>query len=387
LGPEYELIRHVASTRDARGHFASEIESLLERSDPLVVGRLLSGQRMVQLLGARIRELSPGFGGETFAAQVERATADARRRAMAIETLASHLREQLDARGIAVLPVKGPFLARRLYCDPALRSTNDLDLLVDASRLDEAIEAIAGLGFEVDERPRDEIHRALRHPQGMLPRIEVHWRLHWYENCFSSAMLTRAARSGEWLMARADDELAALLLFYARDGFYGLRTAADIGAWWDRYGDTSGGAPVLAEHIRHFPQLRKALVTASRVAEDVVGVPSAAVVPAGRPTVLGRLAARLANPMQIGETDQLRANVALVDGLLGVPTDSRAFVRRRLWIPRAEVATIYGLDDPDGLRARIWQVAHGPKLCTRFLLGIAGFRGSSPQHVDTPGPV
>jgi hypothetical protein len=111
----------------------------------------------------------------------------------------------------------------------------------------------------------------------------------------------------------------------------------------------------------------------------VVGVPASSLVPVEAPSVRERTAARLANWTQTGEIDQLTANVALVDGLLGARHGLGAFVRRQLWIPRSEIAAIYQLADPDSARARIWQVAHVPKLCVRFLLGLAGFRGRSAQ--------
>jgi hypothetical protein len=194
-------------------------------------------------------------------------------------------------------------------------------------------------------------------------------------------MLDRAEVAGEWRVARPDDELAALLLFYARDGFYGLRAPADLAGWWDRYGGESRGTPVLATHVREFPQLREALVTAAHVAEALVGIPAEAVVPEDdAPRRRGRMAARLANWDQSGELDQLAANIALVDALLGSRRQLGAFVRRRVWLPRTEIAAMYELPDPDGLKARAWRVAHVPKLGTRFVLGLAGFRGATPPQ-------
>ena len=67
-------------------------------------------------------------------------------------------------------------------------------------------------------------------------------------------MPTAAEQSLDWRPAPAD-ELAALLLYYARDGFAGLRLAADIAAWWDANGrglpdgaldDLVGAYPALA---------------------------------------------------------------------------------------------------------------------------------------------
>ena len=376
------MLRLLAATAEVRGSHRAAIGSLLERSDAPTVAGLLHRQRLVALLGGRLLELAPDFGGARFADGVASAAGEATERAKVIEVLAAHVRELLAARGISSLPLKGPFLARRLYGDPSLRSTNDLDLLVPVSRLDEAVATLAELGLKADRQPRDrdDIHRTLRHPRGRLPRVEVHWRLHWYESRFSEAMLARADTSGAWPTADPGDELAALLLFYARDGFYGLRTAADTAAWWDRYGPGDGAEPLLARHVRDYPQLRPALATAARVAERTVGVPAAAVVPTERPRTSERLAARLANWSQVGELDQLAANVALVNALLGSYETLTTVLRRDVWIPRAEIAAIYSLENPDGARARVWQLVHVPKIGVRFLLGLVGFRGTPPRR-------
>ena len=69
-----------------------------------------------------------------------------------------------------------------------------------------------------------------------LPRVELHWRVHWYER----QLRRRRPRAGRVKPAAASrsqmqplDGLVALMLFYARDGFAGLRYPADAAAWWD----------------------------------------------------------------------------------------------------------------------------------------------------------
>jgi hypothetical protein len=81
------------------------------------------------------------------------------------------------------------------------------------------------------------LHFVLVHERGELPPVELHWRVHWYERSFARERLLPPAVDppGDWRPAPAD-ELAALLLFYARDGFIDLRLASDLGAWWDVHG-------------------------------------------------------------------------------------------------------------------------------------------------------
>jgi hypothetical protein len=80
------------------------------------------------------------------------------------------------------------------------------------------------LDDRLDRRGRPDLHHRLEHPG--RPAIDLHWRLHWHEEAFARDLLGRARATGT---IAAADEAAALLLFYARDGFYGLRLAADIG--------------------------------------------------------------------------------------------------------------------------------------------------------------
>jgi len=375
--PEAELARALASTRRVRDREAARISALLARSSFGALLEVLADQRLVPLIGARALDAAddppPGFR-----AAVERATAEAGERARVLEVLAAHIGETFAAREIRMLPLKGPFLARRLYGDITMRTTNDLDLLVERDRIADALAVLAELGLELDPergRPAD-LHRVLRHPQGRLPRIEVHWRLHWYEEEFSAAMLRAAVPAGSWLAATPEDELAALLLFYARDGFYGLRGAADIAAWWDLFGDESREAPVLAGHVERFPDLKRALISAAAVAERTVGVPALRIVPPSAvPGTRERVASRLANWDQAGDLDQLSANVALVDMLLSPRRELPALVRRHLWLNHGEIAEIYSLRSSHGLAARAWRIVHVPEIALRVLLGLAGFRG------------
>jgi hypothetical protein len=53
---------------------------------------------------------------------------------------------------------------------------------------------------------------------------------------FSAAVLERSLLVDGMRRLEPVEQLAALLLFYARDGFLGLRFVADIAAWWDRHG-------------------------------------------------------------------------------------------------------------------------------------------------------
>jgi hypothetical protein len=59
-----------------------------------------------------------------------------------------NIHRHLQARGLEVLPYKGPVLAERLYGNVALRQFSDLDLLIRCDDLPTIKEALADLGYE-----------------------------------------------------------------------------------------------------------------------------------------------------------------------------------------------------------------------------------------------
>jgi hypothetical protein len=273
--------------------------------------------------------------------------------------------ELLAERGVRALALKGPQLAATVHDDVGLRETSDVDLLVSAGQLDATADALVAAGFEpqAERRCRDglpDLHLVVHHPT--LPEVELHWRVHWYERSFAADMLERA-RPGDDGLLRADsrDLAASLLLFYARDGFHGMRMAADIAAWSDRHRASLEPA-FLAEHACRYPELAPALTAAARVAERLTGTPALEWLgdaAASGPRV--ELAVRLADWRQDRDRDQMAANISLIGGLLGPRGSARDFARREL-VPasNAPAAT----------------AAHAVKMCSRYALALWRVRGA-----------
>jgi hypothetical protein len=262
---------------------------------------LLEQGRLFPSLGPRLAELVP----PDLAPRFEEALARARRTAGGDEIILQITFEQVRAalaeRGIRSALLKGPPLGHAAYGEAGRRLSSDVDVLVPAEKLDEAAAILRGLGYAA---PTDHLeaeglpllHLTMIHAQGRLPPVELHWRIHWYERDFARRRLLppEPGISADWRPAPAA-EFAALLLFYARDGFTGLRYPCDLGAWWDRHGaelDAAEMEPILAAH----QPVRPALMTALAVAEKTIGIPARQLVAERELGLRGRVAVRLADP-------------------------------------------------------------------------------------------
>ena len=255
----------------------------------------------------------------------------AHRGGTAHELISLALLAGLEQAGIRALVLKGSILARQLYDDPGARTAGDIDILVAAADLDPAIAVVsrwAGSTSETHLARRGSrcCMRTLARPQ--LPRVELHWRVHWYETQFAADALARAERPGAHrpLVMQPADGLAALMLFYARDGFLGLRLAADVADVVGPAVRRGGSGPVIAATV----------ATPTRVGRPAGGRGHAAARPGGASDEFGparvrwRLAAQLATPFPDLEPAQILANASLVDLLLAPRGPSRRRVAREL---------------------------------------------------------
>lgn len=336
-GPGAE--RAAAGARALAGlaiHRRTARDAGLERLSDRAYGALataLEHQRLLPLLGGRALELAERPPRE-FVERV-RDTTDWARRLSELQSLALEpLLAVLGSSGIPALVLKGIPLAERLHGDGALRSSGDFDLLVGRAHLDEAVERLAGVGYRPQVEWRDRrglptLHRILSSPG--LPAVELHWRLHWYEEAFGEDMLARSSPDPRW-GRRPDplDEGLALLLFHARDGLEGLRVPADIAAWWDGTG-AGIDAEAFRARIAAYPALERSFAAAWASLESLIGLPERPW--AARPSIRARLAARLADPFLAAGGEQLAAERSLVDGLLTPRTGLWRFVRRSLMPP------------------------------------------------------
>jgi hypothetical protein len=299
----------------------------------------LHARKLLPTLGPRILELAQGRANAEFAAAVEQATATARRHGVLLQLATERMMSTLAVAGIRSSALKGPLLSEAIYGDPGRRLSRDIDLLVAPEQLGAAVGVVCGMGYDA---PTDHVlesglpllHFALAHVHGELPPVELHWRVHWYERSFAvDRLLPPVGTPVKGWRPAPVDELVALLLFYARDGFIELRLAADLSAWWDARGaELEPGA--LEELLGVHPALAPAVAAAARVAEQVVGLPAAQLIrETPKPGLRGRAAMRLANPNPHAGQAQLNADMGLIDGLLAPSGDFGAFLRRQVLLP------------------------------------------------------
>jgi hypothetical protein len=337
---EQQVVLLSAATVAHRRAMRGRIESRLARIDwPLLTG-MLRGQRLLPTLGPRILELADGSAPEEFGIAVAAAIDATRRQDALLQLISARTETVLADAGIRSTALKGPALGEALYGEAGRRLSSDIDLLVAPEHLERAVEVVRELGYArptdyVDSRGLPLLHFALVHERDELPPVELHWRVHWYETRFARERLLAPDGAPDWRPAPVD-ELAALLLFYARDGFTGLRQATDLGAWWDTFGAELTPA-ALGETARSYPALAPALAAALTAAERTVAFPAGKAIRGGVALgARGRLAVRLAEPHAIDSQEQLFAEIGLIDGLLAPPRGLWAFVRRQV-APPAEV--------------------------------------------------
>lgn len=337
---ERQIILLSAGTGGRRQAIGGRAPRLATAVDWSRLTETLLSRRLLTVLGPRILDLVEGQANDEFVDTLNSALAAGRRQGALLELISMRLMAALADAGVRSSPLKGPRLGETIYGDPGRRPSSDIDLLVSPQQLHAAVEVVRSLGYEaptdhVDGRGMPLLHFALVHQRRELPPVELHWRIHWYERSFArDRLLTPTLDAlGAWRPAPGD-ELAALLLFYARDGFVDLRLATDLGAWWDTFA-TQLRAEVLAELVTVYPALARVLAVAVQVAEKVVGI-SAQRLLRDMPN-LGlreRGAIRLANPNPRTSQPQLYADMGMVDALLMPRGDFTAFLRRQVLPPR-----------------------------------------------------
>ena len=340
----------LASTARVRGASRPRLASLLRRVDSRSYAALLDERGLLTLLGSRAIELAPEAVDEVLRSGVHAGMRAARLRALMLDTTLRQVVGALEERGIAALPLKGTTLADRVHGDPGLRPTTDVDVLVPRTEIGAAVQALRALGYPAPGDPvwtkgLPEMHYTFMGGDAGSPRVEVHWRVHWSERSFSDELLRSSTEAPDGLRrAKPAQELALLLLIYARDGLYGPRLVADIAAWWDQLGDQLPRG-VLDGIVARNPALRRSLVAALECLQRFVGVPARHVLTDAAPDRSTRRAIAVADPLMADEGADVEANIMLIDVLLSMGREKLGFLQRYYLQPLPFVRSTYGLGE------------------------------------------
>jgi hypothetical protein len=384
---EREAVMLFAGCAAGRANVQLRAERLLEACDEGKLCSLLERLRLLEHVGGRIVASAGKDRFPRLALSAWGSTVAARAQGEAQAVVQYAALERLAQAGIRAAPIKGPDLALRVYGDLGLRQCADVDIVVDPGRLDDAVGVLQTLGYDSGPPAGSpwltDLHRRLAPSSPALPMVELHWRAEWYSCQASTGGLARAALEraipdarGRGLRFRPADELALLLLVYARDGMPGLRLPVDIAAWWDRYGSELQPRP-LQQIVDVDPRLAVPLATAAAVCERLVGFPAAGLLDvAPSRTSRGLLAARLSSAFL--DEPSKRSAATLVDGLLGGRATVLSFARRRLFLPRGQVATMYRLSRATAWRVPTWLLQAQHPL--RQLVYFAWYIGSPPPR-------
>jgi hypothetical protein len=174
LIPETELILCCAHAR-TDPVVARRITTLAEGPlDWELLVRAAAPQGVTALLYAALRTVCPdAVPGSILRALDERYQANVRRNLLIVREL-SRLLGLMDARGIRVIPFKGPLLAAMAYGNLALRHSYDLDLLVHPREFSEAKDVLLSEGYHLEYEAEWECHLLAESRQWL---VDLHQRI------------------------------------------------------------------------------------------------------------------------------------------------------------------------------------------------------------------
>lgn len=159
-----------------------------------------------------------------------------------------HITDKLRDNSISFISIKGPLLSLRLYGDPTVRISHDIDLLIDKKYLDKAVALMLNDGFVFThnfvwptEKHRQELivqhlHHVALYNKELNLMVEIHWvltsKLAISEKTAAKIIaknltsVTYAER--KFTVLNKEIELLYLLIHGARHGWHRLKWLIDI---------------------------------------------------------------------------------------------------------------------------------------------------------------
>jgi hypothetical protein len=368
--PEAELAVLLIGTEERRVRQRDQVLALLDRCDEDDLGDYLERLGVLTFAVRALNALAPDRVPPamlTRSTRVAEVVADAN---TVLNEVSAAVCGELERADIPALELKGSRLAQRLHGGLKARISSDIDLLVSPEDLRSAIAICETFGFEnksaIPFGGLPEMHARLIHSTGLLPPIELHWRIHWYESEFATAMLGRTEMVDGVRQPTVEDELAALMLYYERDGFVGLRYPNDLAAWHAQFGSVIQ-RDVLDELCDQHPALSRSWQAANKMCHIIVGACLEST--RNRDSWRADVATRFADWDFTDSSEQASVNTLAIDALCGPRETLGAWVRRALFPP---VETLVGLDPAmPRFQRQAGQALHPLKMLGRLLYAAA----------------
>jgi hypothetical protein len=201
--PDSAILQLVAVTRCRDGADGAALAAALDAADWAALLRAAEAHGMLGLVHRRTADhcpdVVPSYAAETLVAAYRGGATRGLRQEARLRAVVERLREA----SIPSVPFKGPTLAQLVYGDVALRYASDLDVLVGAADVTQAVEALVGAGWRLASPGQTDRHDLLEaaecellleHPATGL-FLELHWR--------TGPRLAHASFPAEALIARA----------------------------------------------------------------------------------------------------------------------------------------------------------------------------------------
>jgi hypothetical protein len=194
----------------------------------------------------RIAEAAASFGLQPFLVHhlpsqlslSRQAEYSAKFRYARLERVLLYVTLALEEAGVQSIALKGPALAARLYPEPWMRPSSDLDMLVRRAELAKALETLEGLGFKLDRKIAEVGSQAGHHVcvVGERTLVELHFttagRFRFVSRLDVDALFERATRTelggSSVSVLEPVDELIHLCSHAFDHAFQGLKWLLDL---------------------------------------------------------------------------------------------------------------------------------------------------------------
>jgi hypothetical protein len=327
------------------------------------------------------------------------------RRATALDNLHNYgefhrVARALGKAGIPLIALKGLHLAELVYRDISLRPMSDLDILVPRERVAQCVAVLRGLDYGHDQELASAVagmldtkcNLGLEHAT-LGTWLEVHWTLDERHGEATDPLpdVWRGARPARLGNAEAQVMSPEFLLLHVcahlacnHSFAFSLRALCDIAEIVQVHPALDWAA--VAEHgSRHY--WKRGIAAALRLARDHLGVP----VPA---TALAALGGDALDPAMLAEAmAQVLCATSLPEGLVTAPNllalsaaagprEKAALLWRRVFVPRAELALLYGVP-ADSPRLALYYAVRLRDLLRRYAAGAWALSAGDPAVAET----